>query len=144
MELEFKNAEVSDINIIYELSKNLIDTYENIDEIEYEKVLEWVKKKITKCINEYTCVCLDNQVVAYYHFQLVEDKMELDDLYVLSNYQNQGIGSKILEKCCEESNIPIFLYVFSKNTRAIALYERFGFKVIEKIKDTRLIMQRDI
>ena len=82
--------------------------------------------------------------MAYYHFQLVEDKMELDDLYVLSNYQNQGIGSKILEKCCEESNIPIFLYVFSKNTRAIALYERFGFKVIEKIKDTRLIMQRDI
>ena len=144
MQLEFKNANINDIDTIYNLNKQLIDMYEDVESIEYEKVLAWVKRKITKYINEYTCVVLNNQTVGYYHFHQDEARMEIDDLYVLPEYQNKGIGSKILEKCCLETRLPIYLYVFSKNVRAIALYERFGFKIIENINNSRYIMQRDM
>jgi len=60
-------------------------------------------------------------------------------------YRDKGIGTMIIKDCIKESNeknIPIFLYVFSKNTKAVSLYTRLGFEITEKIKDTRYIMER--
>ena len=42
MQLEFTSAQECDIEKIYELNKELIDTYEDIENIEYDKVLKWV------------------------------------------------------------------------------------------------------
>ena len=67
--------------------------------------------------------------------------MELDDLYIFPEYRNQQIGTKVIEKCLSETDLPVYLYVFIKNTKAVALYERLGFRVIETIKDSRYIMQ---
>ena len=69
--------------------------------------------------------------------------MELDDLYVLPEYRRRGIGTMIIEKCCSESDLPIFLYVFSGNTGAVSLYQRLGFRITESVGGTRYIMQRD-
>ena len=67
---------------------------------------------------------------------------ELDDLYVLPVYRNQGIGSKILEKCMAESKENLYFYVFSRNLCAISFYERHGFSVQKTVGNTRLIMVR--
>ena len=137
MNLQYFPAERSDVSIIFDRAKALIDTYEDISSIDYEKVLAWVKRKITEKISEYCCVKLDGKKCAWY--RLCEDG-ELDDLYVLPEFQNRGIGSEILKKCIAESENSIYLYVFSRNTRAIALYERFGFTVRETVGNTRCIM----
>ena len=97
--------------------------------------------------NTLYSLCVYEKEVLIGYGRIIGDKtifLYFHDLKVLPKYQNQGIGSVILEKCCSETDMPIYLYVFTRNTRAISLYERFGFKVIEKVKDTRLIMQRDI
>lgn len=141
MNISYKTSTNLDVENIYKLSKNLIDTYEDIENIEYEKVLRWVYKKIEKNIYEYTSIYLDNQLVGYYHFSEVDNKMELDDFYIFANYRNKGIGSIVLEKLTQ-TNKTIFLYVFVKNVDAIRLYERFGFNIIENIKNTRYIMER--
>ena len=69
--------------------------------------------------------------------------MELDDLYIFPEFRSKGIGSVIIQKCIEESDSTIFLYVFAKNVRAIALYEKLGFKIVKNIRDTRYIMERE-
>lgn len=51
--------------------------------------------------------------------------------------------TKILKKCISETNLPIFLYVFKNNKRAVALYQKLGFQVTEIIKSSRYIMQRN-
>ena len=132
-------ADSSDISAIFVQAKNLIDRYEDIASIDYDTVMAWVNRKITQNISQYTVVLLGNEKCAYYH--LCEDG-ELDDLYVLPGFQNTGIGSQILEKCISASDKPIYLYVFSRNTRAIAFYERFGFSVRETVGKTRMIMGR--
>lgn len=144
MDLKYEKATAEDIECIFELSKRLIDDYENIEDIDYDKVLKWVHKKIEDNIDEYTCVFANGEKAGYYHFLQSEDQLyELDDLYIFPTYQNQGIGTKIITKCCEEAKCPVFLYVFIKNERAISLYARLGFRVVETIRDSRYIMRND-
>ena len=140
MNLQFLRADESDISVIFAQVKTLIDTYEDVSSIDYDHVMNWVSRKITKCITEYRCVLLDGRKCAYY--RLCDDG-ELDDLYVLPEYRSRGIGTEILQKCIADTQAPIYLYVFSRNLRAIAFYERFGFSVRESVCNTRLIMVRN-
>ena len=139
MNLQFQIAGTEDIEAIFTQAKQLIDAYEDITSIDYEKVLAWVNRKITEHIREYRCVLLNGEKCAYY--RLCSDG-ELDDLYVLPAYRNLGIGSKILGKCIAESKENLYLYVFSRNLRAISFYERHGFSVQKTVGNTRLIMAR--
>ena len=140
MMLQFANASGADVDVIFAQAKELIDSYEDTASIDYDRVLAWVKKKIVSNISQYTCVTADGEKCAY--FRLCEDG-ELDDLYVLPGFRSQGIGSQILGKCIEESVNPIYLYVFSRNIRAISFYKRFGFEIRETVGDTRFIMSRN-
>ena len=143
MELQFASAKECDIERIYDSNKELIEAYEDVENIDYDKVLQWVLKKIKTRIDEYVAVFLDGRKVGYYHFYPSEGKMELDDLYIFRDFRSKGIGSMIIQKCMEESDSIIFLYVFAKNVRAIALYEKLGFKIVKNIRDTRYIMERE-
>ena len=139
MNLEFFQASKDHIPVIFRQAKELIETYEDLTTIDLEKVLTWMEHKIALNISAYTAVTAMGKTCAFYH--LCEGG-ELDDLYVLSEFQNRGIGSAIMEKCIAESENPIYLYVFSRNHRAISFYKRFGFSIREKVGQTRLIMAR--
>lgn len=140
MNLQYVVAEKADIPKIFDMAKALIDQYEDTSAIDYEKVLAWVSRKIETHISEYCCVQSGGQTCAYY--RLCEDG-ELDNLYVLPAFQNRGIGAAILERCIAVSSKPLYLYVFSRNVRAISFYERFGFCVRKTVGNTRLIMTRN-
>ena len=143
MNLTYEIATSADIEPIYQSCIKLIWEYEDLGSVDLSKVLPWIRRKLESSIGEYTRVLLDGVLVAYYHFAPSEGKMELDDLYVLDqNKRSKGIGTAILEKCFAETDLPIFLYVFQRNTRAVALYERLGFRITETIGDSRYIMQR--
>ena len=67
------------------------------------------------------------------------DRMELDDLYVLPAFRDRGVGTAVLRRCLACGK-PVFFYVFTQNTRAVALYEREGFRKIETVSPTRCLM----
>ena len=140
MTLQYLAATDTDISEIFLQAKDLIDAYEDIHSIDYDKVLAWVRRKIETHISEYIRVMLDGKICAYY--RLCNDG-ELDDLYVLPGFQSRGIGSAIVQKCIAESMKPLYLYVFSRNTRAISFYRHFGFMVQKTVGNTRLIMGRN-
>ena len=143
MILQYTAAESADIEIIFSQLKALIDAYENLEAISYEKVLSWCRRQIEQHIDQYTCVLADGEKAGWYCFSPSDDgRMELDNFYVLPKYRNQGVGTAVLNRIIAETDKPIFLYVFTKNTRAIALYERTGFRVTEQVGTTRCIMQR--
>lgn len=141
MKLLFEKATGSDIESIYEFNKYLIDRYENVQNIEYDKVLSWVQRKIETYIEEYQRILFDGELAGYYRFHQDGDKMELDDLYIFPQYRNQQIGTTIIEKCLLETDLPVYLFVFIKNTKAVELYKRIGFEIVETIQDSRYIMQ---
>ena len=143
MKLTYKTSTIKDIPSIYQLCKKLIDDYENIEQIDYDKVLNWIKEKIENKIDEYTTIYVDGKKAGYYHFYKNEDnEYEIDDLYVFQEFQNKGIGTEIVNKCCSLVNEPIILYVFIKNKKAVSLYKKLGFEIIKTINNSRYIMKR--
>ena len=53
------------------------------------------------------------------------------ELYVDTFFENQGIGSTLIEFAIEQMNCD-HLWVLAKNTKAIQFYERHGFVLTEK------------
>lgn len=147
MYLTYQPAQQEDIEVIYTFVKELIDLYEDKSQINLPKVMAWVRQKLQAQIQEYTCVFSAGQKVGYYHFSPFDsNRMELDDLYVFPSYRGRGIGTAVVQKCCAETNQPILLYVFRKNKRALAFYEKLGFTIFcqtSHISNTRFILQRN-
>lgn len=143
MELSFKQAEIGDAEKIYELCRQLILDYEKLENIDLEKVLHWVQEKVVTRIREYMAIYADGEKAGYYRFCKTENgEFEIDDLYVFPEFQNRGIGSEVIRRCCTSVCQPVMLYVFIRNQRAVSLYRKFGFEVVQTIKDNRYIMKR--
>ena len=58
---------------------------------------------------------------------------ELSFLYVDPNFQNLGVGKKLIEFALKRLERPIKLDVFTDNLAAKALYEKYGFKVVKTV-----------
>lgn len=143
MDLSYEQAKTEDAEQIYTLCRQLILEYERIENVDLEKVLRWVRRKIENCIGEYTAIYTDGEKAGYYHFFQNEDGLyELDDLYIFPEFQHRGIGSEVIRRCCASVLEPVMLYVFIGNQRAVSLYRRFGFEVVKTIGDSRYIMRR--
>ena len=146
MNLRFGIADDTDLEPLFELNKSLIEQYEDLSSIDLPSVLAWVRRKLTKKLDEYRTVFLNDEKAGYFRLCDGDDKsLEIDDLYVLSPYQGQGIGSQIVRHCIEESeraHKPLMLYVFTQNTGAIRLYEKMGFELKEVVSPTRKILIR--
>ena len=139
MHLSYETARPKDAPAIFTFAKELIETYETDPAVDLEEALDWTKRKIEKRIGEYTRVLCDGAVAAYYRFVPDGERMELDDLYVLPAFRNKGVGTAVLRRCVAQGK-PVYFYVFTQNTRAVALYEREGFRRVEDVSPTRCIM----
>lgn len=141
MELTYETARPEDAPVIFGFARELIETYETDPDLDLAMALSWTRRKIEKKIDEYTRVLVDGETAAFFRFVPDGERMELDDLYVLPAFRSKGVGTAILRRCVAQGK-PVYFYVFTKNARAIALYEREGFRKTEDVSSTRAIMTR--
>lgn len=137
--INFKQATIEDIDVIYELSKDLIFKYEKQGNLDY--ILKWMYTKIKSYIEEYQVIYQNNFKVGYFRLFMQDEYKELDDFYIFEEFRNQGIGTEVLNQICKE---PMQLYAFNENIKAIALYERFGFRIIKDLNNGRSIMRLEV
>jgi len=141
MTISFENAREEDILSIFQLNKELIDKYEDIASIDYDRVIDWVRHNIEKQLPHFRRVMAYGNLAGYFCLIPTDEKWELDSLFVLPPYQNQGIGTQILKHVRKETSGNLFFFVFKENTHAIRLYERMGFHIVKEIHKTRFIME---
>lgn len=143
--IRLKPADSRDIEPIYNLNKEQIDRYENREQISYKKVLGWVHRNIEEHIGGYTCVMYGGRKAGYYYFHRNSrpGRMEMDDFYILSPYQNLGIGTSVFQECLSGVTEPVLLYVFIKNVRAVSFYQRLGFEITGTVR-SMYIMQNHL
>ncbi|MEL6502806.1 MAG: GNAT family N-acetyltransferase, partial [Cyanobacteria bacterium J06623_1] len=59
---------------------------------------------------------------------ILEEDRELNQLFVDSDYQNQGIGKALMEKAKSVCPQGLMLTTLQSNTKACQFYEKHGFK----------------
>lgn len=141
MNLTFTPALPADAGEIFALNDGLIRQYEDLSAIDLPKVLAWVRRKIETNLSEYCRICADGVHVGFFRLCPADGGWELDDLYIFPEFRNQGIGTTVIRDCCARG--PVMLYVFTKNTGALALYRRLGFREVGTAGQTRLILRKE-
>ena len=137
-QLRYAPAREEDIPAIFAQAKAVIDAYEDVEHIPYDRVMDWMRRKIAGHLTEYRRIYRGEELAGYYRFAPAEGKMELDDLYILPACRGQGIGSAVLRDC---------LAAWSRKSRYSrtclremsapgALYERLGFRTVQEVGAT--------
>ncbi|KRH93678.1 hypothetical protein M153_6680001783 [Pseudoloma neurophilia] len=108
-----------------------------------KKIIEYQKRRSLKNKLTGTIVYLqDDKVIlgflTYRQCSINKNTvMIIYELHVQTEYRNRGIGSKILTKFSQISNVfPIILFVDTKNDLAIKFYKKNGFSRIEEFEDS--------
>ena len=88
---------------------------------------------ITNPFSHYLIYLDNDKILGYLNYYLIYDRVEIANFYVLEEYRNNGIGSKLLD--CLINNIDysnITLEVNETNDIAVNLYLKKGFKKVAK------------
>lgn len=123
-----------EINIV-NVQENYIDDIFNIEQSEI--IVPWSKESLLGLIRQqyiiFRVMLKDDEVIGYYSFQKICDEGYINNIAIKSEYQSQGLGTKLFEDLIERAEKfevkALTLEVGKNNNKAIGLYEKFGFKV---------------
>ncbi len=116
-----------------------LEDADRVYEIENEAFFEpWSKKQLLKEFEENSFLKhfvyeKDGQVVGFYIISCITDLVEIFTIAVDKDFREDGIGSELLDhiiKNAKKSNASeIWLEASTKNTPAVNLYQKYGFKI---------------
>ena len=73
----------------------------------------------------------DNEILGFIDYSKMYENMEINYIYVIEQYRNKGIASKLLEYIINNNDfLNITLEVNINNINAIKLYEKYNFKTV--------------
>lgn len=133
LQYSFRPASFDDFKFIFELKKQNFKYY-------VDKILGWEdndeKQKLKQDLEEHLehkkIITLNYKEIGIYVTHItVNGDMFINEISLLKEYQNKGIGTDILKKELEENKqkkIRTILQVF-KDNKAKNLYEKLDFKV---------------
>lgn len=71
--------------------------------------------------------------VGFFITSCTSDRLKINQIFVLPEYQGRGIGSACMTRITDNANLEqrsVVLQVLKVNTRGIALYQRLGFTIV--------------
>ena len=140
MEYKLVKASVKDVDRLIEYKKRTIYQFaKDLKDEEIKRINSYVRENVPKEIDDYFNIIVDDKVVGCLLVSDKDDGKLLDEIYIEEVYRNKGIGSDIINRILVDNDI-VYLWVYKENERAISLYERFGFVIIDGT-DTRYYMK---
>lgn len=132
--MKYRISKSSDkyINRLIEYKKRTIYEYaKDLSNEEIDKINKYVTSEIPKLINDYCNIIVDNKMVGCLLLINKNDDKLLDEIYLEEEYRNKGIGTEIIKDILNNNDI-VYLWVYKENKKAISLYKKLGFNVIEE------------
>ena len=134
------NAKPEDAKIVKEYKKDTLFQYaKNISKEEKNKIETYIKESIAKEIKNYKIIKEKQNSIGAYLITKYLDGVLLDEIYIEKPYRNKKIGTQIIKRIQKEQNI-IYLWVYKKNEKAVKLYHKLSFQIIEET-ETRYFMK---
>lgn len=139
MEYDLIKATNNDIDFIKKAKLyNILKYAHDLTEEEILNINNYVEKSILVEMSNYKIIVHDNQKIGCLLVTKKENTMTLDEIY-LEEYRNKKIGTNIIANILK-SNPLVYLWVYKENTKAISLYKKMKFKVINET-ETRYYME---
>ncbi|WP_142427192.1 GNAT family N-acetyltransferase [Enterococcus durans] len=95
-----------------------------------------IEKELATAVNYYLLKD-EGETVGYTAYEVMDGKIYLSKLYLLSKVRGKGLTSAIFrwyeELATEQGLNEIFLRVNQENTQAIAVYQHQGFEIEEEL-----------
>jgi len=146
-ELVFRECNESDLHTLTAVSRDTFSESFSKDnsQFNFEDYIQnafsedRIKQELENVNSEFYFSFWSDELIGYFKINagsaqtdlVDQDGMELERIYVLYEYQNQGLGEKLLTKAIDiarKRSFPfLWLGVWEKNKRAVRFYERHGF-----------------
>ncbi|MBQ9019245.1 MAG: GNAT family N-acetyltransferase [Bacilli bacterium] len=140
MKYKLVKAKDKDINKLIEYKKRTIYEYShNLSNEEINKINNYIKNEVIKLLDYYCNIIIDNQIIGCVLLTNKDEGKLLDEIYIEEKYRNKGIGTDIIKNIINNNDI-VYLWVYKENIKAISLYKKLGFNIIEET-DTRYYMK---
>ena len=132
MNYKLIKSSCNDIEKLINYKKKTIFEYaKDLSNDEINKINNYVKNNVPKLLNNYSNIVVDNKIVGCLLLTNKDDGILLDEIYLEEEYRNKGIGTDIIKEVIDNYDI-IYLWVYKENLKAISLYKKVGFVVIEE------------
>ena len=134
------NATNNDVNYIKNAKLYSIFNYvHDLSENEILRINNYVEKHIPGEICNYKIIISDSNRIGCLSILKKDDGIILDEIYIEEQYRNKGIGTNIIKDMLEINSI-VYLWVYKENIKAISLYKKMKFKIINET-ETRYYMK---
>ncbi len=141
MDISYGVATKDDIQRICEMSDDLICRYENFCKVNKDKALGLTHLNIAQNIDKFSTILVNGHKAGYLLMTLKDGTYEIHDLYIEEKYQNQGIGTKVIEQCIKDTGGNIQVFVFTGDVDTYSLFEKLGFRSEKVLARTRYLMR---
>lgn len=139
MKYKLIDAKENDINKLIEYKENTIFEYAtDLSKEEINKIKNYVNNTIPKQLNDYKIINIDGNNIGCLLIENKDDGILLNEIYIEKEYRNKGIGTEIIKSL---NNDIVYLWVYKENIKAISLYKKLGFNIIEET-ESRYYMKR--
>lgn len=129
--IRYNNEKDTTIDLIIKFWKEHNDVNVSYEEAN-ENLIEWTKEG-----HILYFISVDNEYVGFVHLGSRGCEIDwLEDIFVLPEYQNKGIGTKaiqIVEEIVKEYSESLYIEVASRNIKAIRLYHKIGYDCLNTL-----------
>lgn len=140
MKYDLIKATNNDIDFIKKAKLyNILKYAHDLTEKDILNINNYVEKSLLVEMSNYKIIVHDNKKIGCLLVTEKEDSITLDEIYLEEEYRNKKIGTNIIANILK-SNSLVYLWVYKENTKAISLYKKMEFKVINET-ETRYYME---
>ncbi len=135
MKYNLLNATNNDIDYIKKSKLyNILKYADDLQKDEIMRINSYVDEHIPVEITDYKIIMCSNDRVGCLLVTKKDDGVILDEIYLEEEYRNKGIGTDIIKNILKINPI-VYLWVYKKNIKAISLYKKMKFKIINKTEN---------
>ena len=125
-------ASKKDIPRLVQYKKDIVYMYsKDLAKDEKENINEYVITSVNEIFKDYYNIIIDDKIIGSVCIRDLENAKLLDEIYLEKEFRNKGIGTDIIRKIIE-NNESVYLWVYKENIKAVLLYKRLGFKIIDE------------
>ena len=106
---------------------------------EIDNIHDYVKRHVPIQLENYKIIYHNSDKIGCLLVESKDDGVLLNEIYLEESYRDKGIGTDIIRTVILKNNT-VYLFVYKSNVRAVSLYLKLGFRMIEET-ETRYYMK---